>query len=450
MSATPSALLKNRYLLGEVIGQGGMAAVHRAHDQSLGRDVAIKLFPPTSDETVLRRSEDEVNVLATLSHHGLVTLLDAGIDRSTTGESRVFLVMELVNGTDLQREIGSGPLVPRQIAYIGYDLAEALQYIHHRGVVHRDVKPSNVLFVDYSDHSTRARVKLTDFGIAHRGIEKASPETVTTGTAAYLSPEQVRRHEVGPPTDVYSLGLVLLECFTGVIAFPGDPAESALARLDRNPLVPRGLSPEWRDLLSAMTANDPAERPLAIDLVAALRSLVVLETGRHSSELIIEGVIDTAVPVVRESAFDRITSLAARVLSCPIAILRVSDSGHEWFKSEHGIDLAQIEHDTGRHTSAAVYRGHWTPSDDATGIDLRVLADPEIARRVGMQFYASTPVTARDGANLGTLCVMDIEPRDVTEDDVEVLSNLATIALRELERTLEEYRQRDPSNLVGN
>jgi len=426
-----------------------MAAVHRAHDNSLGRDVAIKLFPPTSDEAVLNRSEDEVNVLATLSHHGLVTLLDAGIDRSADGESRVFLVMELVNGTDLQRTISAGPLVPRQIAYIGYDLAEALQYIHHRGVVHRDVKPSNVLFVDYSDQSTRARVKLTDFGIAHRGIEKASPETVTTGTAAYLSPEQVRRDEVGPPTDVYSLGLVLLECFTGVIAFPGDPTESALARLDRNPLVPRGLSPEWRDLLSAMTASDPAARPRAADIVAAARSLVILETGRHSSDPIVEGVIDTVAPAPKETAFDRITSLAARVLSCSIAILIVSDSGHQWFRTEHGIDLTQLELETGRHTSAAIYRGHWTPKDDATGIDLRVLADPAIAQQVGMQFYASTPVTARDGANLGTLCVMDIEPREFTEADVEVLENLATIALRELERTLEEYRQSDPSNLVG-
>ena len=445
MTVIPTGLLKNRYVLHEVIGQGGMAAVHRAYDNSLGRDVAIKMFAPTNDEAVLKRSEDEVNVLATLSHHGLVTLLDAGIDRGSDGTNRVFLVMELVNGTDLQRAITTGPLVPRQIAQIGYDLAEGLQYIHHRGVVHRDVKPSNVLFVDYSDNSTRARVKLTDFGIAHRGIEKASPETVTTGTAAYLSPEQVRRDEVGPPTDIYSLGLVLLECFTGVIAFPGAPTESALARLDRGPLVPRGLSPEWRDLLSAMTARNPAERPLAIDAVAALRSLVMLETGRHASDNVIDDPADATAGASDETAFDRITALAARVLTCPISILTISASGHEWFKAEHGIDLAEIERATGRRTSGSVYEGAWALKE--TGSDLRALVDPAIARQVGMQFHASTPVTSRDGAHIGVLCVMDLVPHDLAPEDAEVLSNLAAIALRELERSIQDYLARLSSPL---
>ena len=254
------ALLKNRYQLGDVLGQGGMATVYQGHDTSLGRDVAIKLFPINSDESELQKQEDEVNVLAGLNHHGLVTLLDAGVDRGRDG-NRVFLVMELIQGSDLQKTIAEGPLVPRQIAQIGYDLAEALQYVHHQGVVHRDVKPSNVHFVDYADDSTRARVKLTDFGIAHRGVERLASDSVTTGTAAYLSPEQVTRGEVGPQTDIYSLGLVLLECFTGVVAFPGSAMESAAARVERDPFIPEDIGAEWRMLLTAMTSRDPYLRP---------------------------------------------------------------------------------------------------------------------------------------------------------------------------------------------
>jgi eukaryotic-like serine/threonine-protein kinase len=444
VNAQPPRLLKNRYVVGDVIGQGGMAAVHRAHDSSLGRDVAIKLFPPTADEAVLSRSEDEVNVLATLSHHSLVTLLDAGVDRSTPGENRIFLVMELVTGSDLQRKIATHPLNSRQIGQIGHDLAEALQYIHHRGVVHRDVKPSNVLFVDYSDDSTRARVKLTDFGIAHRGVEKASPETVTTGTAAYLSPEQVRRDEVGPPTDVYSLGLVLLECFTGVIAFPGDPTESAMARLARDPFIPRGLADGWRSLLRAMTARDPADRPTAGELVLAIRALVINEMGRHVSEA------DETIAVTAQepSAFDNITSLAATVLGAPIAIMAVSPSGYEWFRTTHGIDLAEIERKAGRQGSALLYKDRWNPMD--TGSDPSVLADPAVAAQFGMKYHVSTPVLARDGQHLAVLCVMDVDERQESTADLDALAHLAAVAVLELERRLEGYLLRRDADQLSN
>ena len=440
----PVRLLKNRYVVGDVIGQGGMAAVHRAHDSSLGRDVAIKLFPSTTDEAALARSEAEVNVLATLSHHALVTLLDAGIDRTTPGENRIFLVMELIAGSDLQRTIATESLVSRQIGQIGYDLAEALQYIHHHGVVHRDVKPSNVMFVDYSDDSVRARVKLTDFGIAHRGVEKASPDTVTTGTAAYLSPEQVQRHEVGPPTDVYSLGLVLLECFTGIIAFPGAPTESALARLTSDPEIPRSIGEGWRSLLRAMTARDPADRPTAGELVLAIRSLVVTDMGRHSSDTDEPAELTTGEAAPEPSAFDNITSLAARLLDAPIAIMAVSESGYAWFAAQHGIDLHDIERRAGRQGSALLYKDRWNPTD--TGGDPSVLADPEIAARFGMAFHVSTPVLARDGSHLGVLCVMDIEPREAEAEDIQALEHLAAVAVRELERRLEAYLGRQSAS----
>ena len=263
----------------ELIGKGGTASVYRGRDEALARDVAIKLYPPARDALDAQRQEAEVNVLAGLSHHSLITLFDAGVDRSDAENVKIYLVMELITGTDLQKTIAAGPISAEHIGQIGYDIAEGLQYIHHNGVVHRDVKPSNILMVDYGDESTRARAKLTDFGIAtYRGSASIAEVGVTTGTAAYLSPEQVRRAAVGPATDIYSLGLVLLECFNRALAFPGTPVESALARLEHAPEIPASLSPAWRSALAAMTASDPAARPVASDLVVMMRDLVIAET----------------------------------------------------------------------------------------------------------------------------------------------------------------------------
>ena len=137
-------------------------------------------------------------------------------------------------------------IAARNIAEIGYDIAEALEYIHSQGVVHRDVKPSNILLVDYGNAARRARAKLTDFGIAVAdGIERMTFTGVTTGTAGYLSPEQAAGEPVGPPTDVYAAGLVLLQCFTRTIEYPGTPVESAVARLSATTTDPDYLPTHW-------------------------------------------------------------------------------------------------------------------------------------------------------------------------------------------------------------
>ncbi len=445
MAATAVGLLKNRYALHEVIGQGGMAVVHRAVDTALGREVAIKIFAASSDGIEGARQEDEVNVLASLSHHSLVTLLDAGVDRSDRDHPRVFLVMELVHGPDLQRALLSGPMTGRQVSQIGYDLAEGLAYIHRRGVVHRDIKPSNVLLADYQDDNARARAMLTDFGIAHRGEQRQEEGATTTGTAAYLSPEQVRREPVGAPSDVYSLGLVLLECFTGTLAYPGEPVDSAMSRLVNDPAMPETLGDEWRQLLTAMTARNPRERPLSNELILALRDLVILETGRHrvpeapaipadEAERLEAvrryGVLDTP----SEGAFDRITALAARVLNTPIAIVSIVDADRIWFKSHYGIELEQIERENGL-CASAVYNGKPWIIEDAR-VDPRSISNSLVAGEFGLQFYAGVPLTSHDGYNLGTLCVLDFEPRTISEEEVMTLIDLGAMVMSELELRL--------------
>lgn len=270
-SETPT-LLDGRYDLEEVIGRGGMADVYRGVDRVLHRPVAVKVLRETTDdETDRLRFTAEARMLAGLSHAGLVTVLDAGI----TSE-QPYLVMEFVEGPTLKQRCAEQPLGAELVADIGAQVADALAYAHAQGVVHRDVKPANVLL------GPKGRTKLADFGIA-RLIGDTVRHTRTghaIGTAAYLAPEQVRGDEITPAADVYSLGLVLLEALTGERAYPGTPTESALARLNRRPDVPDSLSPPWRQLVVAMTATDPVDRPTAAQVASGLRTAARASSGQ--------------------------------------------------------------------------------------------------------------------------------------------------------------------------
>lgn len=277
---TSGMLLAGRYRIVRLIGRGMTASVYQARDDVLGRDVALKLFPAHlvgSDE--LRRYRAEIELLATFNHPSLVTLYDAGTDMRLSDEPRTFLVMELIEGTDLHARLhNSKPLPPEYVSRIGAELTSALDYVHGRGVIHRDVKPGNILLT--SDCGGSAPVaKLADFGIA-RIIDgtRVTATGTTVGTAAYLSPEQATGSVLGPSSDIYSLGLVLLECLTGTLEYPGNAVESAVARVHRSPQVPPELGPQWSWLLSAMTAMEPTARATAKDVEAVLRHISVSGT----------------------------------------------------------------------------------------------------------------------------------------------------------------------------
>ncbi len=254
--------LAGRYELGPLLGRGAMAEVYRATDLLLDRPVAVKLFAAAQDPVDRRRSMDEGRTLARLSAPGLVTVFDLGLV-----DNRPYLVMELVDGPSLRDRLLTGPLTVAQTTRLGAPLADALAHAHERGIVHRDVKPSNVLLGE--DNAPR----LVDFGIAllAGGIRLTAANEIV-GTPAYLSPEQVRGDTVGPATDVYALGLVLLECLTGEVVYGGTGwLETALARLHRGPAIPPGLPAALGDLLTAMTAAEPADRPSATECATALR-----------------------------------------------------------------------------------------------------------------------------------------------------------------------------------
>ena len=265
--ASGTAVAGGRYQLGAVLGVGGMARVVRATDTLLARQVAVKLFRDDLDPEGAARARQEMQMLAALTHPGLVAVYDAGIETYDDGSEHPFLVMELVDGPTLAGQV----LDPARAAVVGAQVADALAHVHAAGVVHRDVKPANILLAP--DGSAR----LADFGIA-RIVDGArhTGTGLTIGTAPYLSPEQVTGAGTGPPADVYALGLVLLEVLTGHREFDGGPVETAMARLHRDPAVPGDLAEPWPALLRAMTAQQPGTRPSAVEVAAALRSTMPL------------------------------------------------------------------------------------------------------------------------------------------------------------------------------
>jgi serine/threonine protein kinase len=243
-------ILQSRYRIDELIDRGGMADVYQGRDVRLERDVAVKVLREVEHE---RRFAAEARTLARLQHPNLVRLLDAGTDNGDA-----FLVLELLGGSTVRQLLDGGALPSDRVVRIGTETTAALDYIHRQGIVHRDVKPSNLMLDDYGS------VRLADFGIARLlGATRITGTHQAIGTMAYIAPEQLEGGEVGPPTDVYSLGLVLIECLTGRRVFDGPPAEAAAARLSRDPHVPAELPGGWPGILAAMTARDAHTRPTA-------------------------------------------------------------------------------------------------------------------------------------------------------------------------------------------
>ncbi|WP_431245743.1 protein kinase domain-containing protein [Leifsonia xyli] len=265
-------VLLERYELHDRLGRGGMATVFRAVDRQLNREVAVKVFASgTAGDDARRRTE--ATMLGRLNHPHLVALHDAHL--AADGDSTPsFLVMELVDGEDLRSRLERGALAPDEAVEVLVGIAEALVVVHEAGMVHRDLKPGNILLADPSVPGGRPVVKLADFGIAHLvGSERITTIGTVIGTAGYLSPEQIFGGEPGPSADIYSLGLVVLEALTGVREYPGTPVEAVAARAARDPRIPSSLPEDWRGLLGAMTARDPSLRPTAFEVAVMAREL---------------------------------------------------------------------------------------------------------------------------------------------------------------------------------
>jgi eukaryotic-like serine/threonine-protein kinase len=247
-----------RYAVDALLARGGMADVYRAHDRLVDRPVALKMLRAGTAED--HRFDVEARLLARFKHGNLIRLLDAG-----QSDGAPYLVLELVEGPTLADRLRGGALDSTEVRHIGSDIARALAYVHAGGVIHRDVKPSNVLL------SPDGRALLGDFGVARlAGGTRLTATKAIVGTVAYLAPEQLDGGEVTTAADVYALGLVLMEALSGEPAFRGTHREVLAARLARNPSMPPGVPRHWVPLLSAMTRRDPAARPDAADVAERL------------------------------------------------------------------------------------------------------------------------------------------------------------------------------------
>jgi serine/threonine-protein kinase len=289
--------IAGRYELEELAGTGGMSSVYCALDTLLERRVALKVLHPHygDDDEYVERFRREARSVAQLSHPNIVTVIDRGQD----DDGHQYIVFEYVDGESLKELVDrTGPLPARRAIELALQVAEALAFAHHHGLVHRDVKPQNVLITQDGD------AKVTDFGIARSlDVEHGVTQTGTVlGTSNYLSPEQARGQAVTPATDVYSLGVVLYEMLTAEVPFPGDNFVAVAMKhindeppslLEKRPDIPMRLVAA----VDRALAKDPARRFASMDAFAAELRTCLAELGTPDADR----TFIQASPVLRES-----------------------------------------------------------------------------------------------------------------------------------------------------
>lgn len=257
----PGLVLESRYRLEDPIAAGGMGEVWRARDLILGRGIAVKLLhlDYTRDEVCLARFRAEAQHAGSLSHPNIAQVYDYN------DAARPYLVMELVDGPSLAALLAEGPLDPARAMQVIAQAAGGLQAVHAAGLVHRDVKPGNLLI------TRGGQVKVTDFGIAHAaGAPPVTRTGTMMGTPAYLAPERAAGASATPAADLYALGVVAYQCLTGRLPFDGEPLAVAIAHMEQElPPLPLDVPPGAAALVADLTAKDPRARPSCAAQVAA-------------------------------------------------------------------------------------------------------------------------------------------------------------------------------------
>lgn len=266
-------LFAGRYELQEFVGKGGMSLVYRALDRNTGHQVAVKLLKPelTGDKEFLARFEREALAAGKMRHHNIVNLLDVGNE-----DGNRFLVMEYVEGRTLKEIITERTILPADTAaQVAIRILSALQHAHNNGIIHRDIKPQNILV------SPDGMIKVADFGIARvAGSDTLTKDDAVLGSVHYFSPEQAKGEEVNAASDLYSVGVVMYEMLTGHVPFEGDTAVSiAMQHISAEPRrlsTPKHpVSPAMEAVVLRALAKAPQDRyPDAAAMARAIKSAI--------------------------------------------------------------------------------------------------------------------------------------------------------------------------------
>ena len=279
-------LIAGRYELEELVGSGGMSSVYRAHDRLLERTVALKILHEqfTRDDDYVERFRREARAVAQLAHPNIVTVIDRGEQ-----DGRQFIVFEYVDGMNLKELMTQeGPLSPREAIELALQVARGLSFAHESGLVHRDVKPQNVLL------DADGRAKVTDFGIAHAvDVDGMTITGTIMGTSNYIAPEQARGQPVDEQTDVYSLGCVLYELLAGDVPFDGDNFVAVAMRHVNDPVpsvrdVRPDVPPRLDWAIQQAMAKDHDERFESMaDFAAELESCHAELDGNEGATMVV-------------------------------------------------------------------------------------------------------------------------------------------------------------------
>ena len=345
-------VLGGRYLLKDKVGNGGMASVYRAQDQVLDRTVAVKIMLPqyAGDATFAARFKQEAQAAAGLQSPYIVGVYDWGKDGDT-----YYIVMEYLRGTDLKSGVRShGALDPKKVAQIGSQICGALSVAHKHEIIHRDIKPQNIMVLPDGN------IKVMDFGIARAKNSHLTQDNNVLGTAHYVSPEQTRGQELGATSDIYSLGVVMYECATGRVPFDGDDAISvALKQVNELPVPPSqvnpGVDPALERIILKCMEKDPANRFQTADELrqvlnayAAGRAVDVAEPTRVIAGAAMGGMGATETRVMSDATQAMVRPAGPANPGSTAAGPRVaaasqrSQNGYEEPKKNNGAKIAAI------------------------------------------------------------------------------------------------------------
>jgi len=442
-----------KYQIVERVGSGGFATVFKAWDPDIKRAVAVKVC--TLGPDMHARFFQEAELAGRLQHPNITTVFDSGLD----GE-RPFIVQEFLSGEDLSHLISRREpieLAEKIRLLIGVSLG--LEYAHRAGVVHRDVKPANVRVLE------NGSVKIMDFGIAKAmgATSGLTGQGIAVGSMGYMSPEQISGDPIDARSDVFSFGVLAYELFGYQQPFRNDNLFRLLEMIvkeEPNPLLDLapGLPPGILAIVDRAMRKKPDERypsmaDLRRDLTEALPSATALgpspgprdEAPRRQKALERYRILDTPA----ETEFDELAALAARACGAPWAWISIANGDREWLKSSVGVATVQEMPLEGGFTAATISGEEVLVVENARE-DSRFSTHPVVARDPFVAFYAGAPLRTPEGVAIGTLAVLDREPRKINEEQLGALRVIArqVVAQMELRRLRLSDRQASGERLL--